>query len=223
MLGIAECVNNVLIFPFISDLFPPQQRTYAIQCIVTAVPIGSGLGYILGSWASLHFGGWQHVLLVTTPIAVPLFITMIFVLPGNLERGGMEPEISKTAFGFKEDLKFILKVRSFLSVLVGCICSQMVTGAATVFFPDFVSSAGILQGVVVPCSQPPCEYAHIIFRFGALSIFAGFTGAILAIGLSKLGHDYFRNQLIEAELCAIGCLVAGFSVFMVVAFCKYQF
>ena len=32
------------------------------------------------------------------------------------------------------------------ALCLACICSQIVTGAATVFFPDFVSSAAVIQG-----------------------------------------------------------------------------
>ena len=34
------------------------------------------------------------------------------------------------------------------ALCLACICSQIVTGAATVFFPDFVSSAAVIQGKV---------------------------------------------------------------------------
>jgi predicted MFS family arabinose efflux permease len=30
-LGVSECVFNVIAVPFVSDLFPPKTRTYAIQ------------------------------------------------------------------------------------------------------------------------------------------------------------------------------------------------
>ena len=65
LLGIAECILNVIIFPFIADLYPVEQRSFIIQVICTATPIGSGLGYILGSWAASHFGGWFYALRIT--------------------------------------------------------------------------------------------------------------------------------------------------------------
>ena len=214
----SECVLNVLAFPYISDLFSPSVRVYAIQFLVTAIPIGSGLGYIIGSWSSEYFGGWWYVLRVTPPFSFILVIIMAFVLPNNLERGAMEPEIAKTALGYKDDIKHIIKIRTFISACVGCICSQIVTGAATVFFPDFVSTAGVLQGVVVPCATPPCEYTHIVFRFGVIAIFAGFAGAVIAVVLAKIGRDFYKNELIESELCAAGCLIAAFSAYMITAF-----
>ena len=158
----------------------------------------------------------------TIPFTATVLLLMVFILPSNLERGGMEPEIAKTAFGYKEDLKHICRVRTYLSVCLGCVCSQIVTGAATVFFPDFVSSAAVLQGVVVPCSQPPCEYSEIIFRFGCIAIFAGFAGAAVAAIVSKIGRQVFKNPLIDAEICAGGCFMAALSVFMITAFCKLK-
>ena len=222
LLGVSECVLNVLAFPFISDLFSPHVRVYVIQFIVTSIPVGSGLGYIIGSWASSYFGGWWYVLRVTTPFSIILLIVMGFVIPSNIQRGAMEPELAKTASGYKDDVKQILKIRTFVSVCLGCICSQIVTGAATVFFPDFVSTAGVLQGIVVPCAHPPCEYSHIIYRFGVIAITAGFAGAIIAIILSKIGRDYFKNELIESELCAAGCLLSAFSAYMISAYGKLK-
>ena len=50
----------------------------------------------------------------TIPFSVFVLIAMFFILPLGLERGGMEPEVSKTAYGYKDDVKHILKIRTFL-------------------------------------------------------------------------------------------------------------
>ena len=145
---------------------------------------------------------------------------MILFLPGYVERGAMEPELSKSAEGYWKDLKAISKIATYRSVIIGCICSSMITGAATVFFPDFVSSGAVVSGSIVPCVTPPCEYTDIVFRFGAITIMAGFAGALFAIYGTKIGHAR-NNQLIEAELCGFGCLVAGMAVYLVIEFGKF--
>ena len=145
---------------------------------------------------------------------------MILFLPGYVERGAMEPELSKSAEGYWKDLKAISKIATYRSVIIGCICSSMITGAATVFFPDFVSSGAVVSGSIVPCVMPPCEYTDIVFRFGAITIMAGFAGALFAIYGTKIGHAR-NNQLIEAELCGFGCLVAGMAVYLVIEFGKF--
>lgn len=217
LLGIAECILNVIIFPFIADLYPVEQRSFIIQVICTATPIGSGLGYILGSWAASHFGGWFYALRIT-PIFSAFFVILAFIcLPVNVERGAMEPEIVKNAQSYKEDLVEISKISSYRSITLGCICSTMMTGVATVFFPDFVSLAGVVSGTVSPCVQPPCEYTQFVFRLGVITILAGFGGALFGIYGTKMGHAR-NNELIEAELCGFGCLLAGFSVYMVMEF-----
>ena len=142
---------------------------------------------------------------------------MVIFLPTNVERGAMEPELSRSAEGYWRDLKAIAKIATYRSVIIGCICSSMITGAATVFFPDFVSSGAVVSGALIPCITPPCEYTDIVFRFGAITILAGFAGALFAIYGTKLGHSR-NNQLIEAELCGFGCLVAGMAVYMVIEY-----
>ena len=82
-------------------------------------------------------------------------------------------------------------------------------------FPDFVSLAGVVSGTVSPCVKPPCEYTQIVFRLGVITILAGFGGALFGIYGTKMGHAT-KNELIEAELCGFGCLLAGFSVYMVI-------
>ena len=144
---------------------------------------------------------------------------MIVFLPGKVERGAMEPELVKSADGYWADLKEISKIATYRSVIIGCIFSTMITGAATVFFPDFVSLGGVVSGSLVPCVTPPCEYTEIVFRFGAITILAGFGGAIFAIYGTKIGHRQ-NNQLIEAELCGFGCLIAGMAVYLVIEYGK---
>ena len=149
-----------------------------------------------------------------------LLIFACIFLPTSVERGAMEPEVVKNAQSYKEDLIEISKISSYRSVTLGCICSTMMTGVATVFFPDFVSLAGVVSGTVDPCVQPPCEYTQLVFRLGVITILAGFGGALFGIYGTKMGHAR-NNELIEAELCGFGCLLAGFSVYMVMEFCKY--
>ena len=84
LLGIAECILNVIIFPFIADIYPVEQRSFIIQVICTATPIGSGLGYILGSWAASHFGGWFYALRIT-PIFSGLNFDMINMIYKSVE------------------------------------------------------------------------------------------------------------------------------------------
>ena len=78
---------------------------------------------------------------------------MAILLPPNVERGAMEPEIVKSAAGYKKDIAALVRIPSYRSTVVGCICSSMICGAATVFFPDFVSMAAVISGDVDPCVQ----------------------------------------------------------------------
>ena len=145
---------------------------------------------------------------------------MIIFLPAKVVRGAMEPDIVKSADGYKSDIKALAQIPSYRSTLIGVTCSNMITGAATVFFPEFVSIAAVITGNVDPCVQPPCEYTNIVFRFGLITILAGFGGAVFGIYATKLGHGR-NNHLIEAELCGFGCMLAAISVYIVTVFCKF--
>ena len=145
---------------------------------------------------------------------------MIIFLPAKVVRGAMEPDIVKSADGYKSDIKALAQIPSYRSTLIGVTCSNMITGAATVFFPEFVSIAAVITGNVDPCVQPPCEYTNIVFRFGLITILAGFGGAVFGIYATKLGHSR-NNHLIEAELCGFGCMLAAISVYIVTVFCKF--
>lgn len=216
-LGFSECIFNVIAIPFLSDLFGAKTRTYAIQTISTATPIGAGLGYVIAAKAATYFGSWQWALRVTTPLTAFIVVMMIFLLPYKLKRGAMEPNVVATKDEYINDLKYFLGVKTYLYTVTGSALTNAMIGIATLWLPDLFSQAAVLKGELKPCSLPPCEYEEVVFKFGALSIFAGLLGGLAGIYLSRLGRKY-GNLLVEPELCGFGNLVATLAIVVMLLF-----
>ncbi|CBY09170.1 unnamed protein product [Oikopleura dioica] len=210
-LGVSECVFNVIAVPFVSDLFGPKTRTYAIQALSTATPIGGGLGYVIGSEASSTFGGWHWALRVTTPVTGFIAVLMMFILPFQLKRGAMEPNMIVAKEEYLSDLKYFLKVKTYVYTVTGSACTNAMIGIATLWLPDLFSQVAVLGRELKPCAHPPCEFEEINLKFGVLTVVAGLLGGLLGIFLSRVGRK-MGNKLIEPELCGYGNLISTISI-----------
>ena len=80
LVGIGEASYATIAPTIIADLFPPEKRLRMLSVFYIAMPLGSALGYILGSRVSLLVhsinhqpGSWQWALRVshTPPPLVP--------------------------------------------------------------------------------------------------------------------------------------------------------
>lgn len=76
-----------------------------------AVPVGSGMGYIVGSNVAEAFGDWKWALRVTPPLGFICVLVLIFVVQ-EPKRGGAEGEcgmIDNNRTNVKEDIIYLIK------------------------------------------------------------------------------------------------------------------
>ncbi len=62
LVGLGEASYGTISPGWIADLFPPVRRNFALSVFYVAIPVGSALGYILGSVVEAHFG-WRAAFL----------------------------------------------------------------------------------------------------------------------------------------------------------------
>ena len=111
----------------ITDLFDKEERSLVMSIFVIAIPLGSGVGYIAGSSmvklaSSMGWGGWEWALRVTPPIAVLSILLMIFIMPNHIPRGysdGLVADENEEKSSYVEDLKYLMKNKSFTSITAG--------------------------------------------------------------------------------------------------------
>ena len=109
----------------ITDLFEKSERDLVVSIFVIAIPLGSGLGFMAGSYmvkfaTAMGWGGWEWSLRVTPPFGIICIILIVIIMPNSIPRGysdGITIEGQKSSF--KDDLKYLLGNKSFCSITAG--------------------------------------------------------------------------------------------------------
>lgn len=109
LVGIGEASYSCVAPTIIGDLFTDEKRTKMLALFYLAVPVGSGLGYIVGSNVAELFGGWQWSLRVTPPLGLICIILLIFVVE-EPKRGGAEgSNVDTNKSSMFNDVVYLLK------------------------------------------------------------------------------------------------------------------
>lgn len=113
-MGIGEASYSCVAPTIIGDLFTNEMRTKMLAVFYLAVPVGSGMGYIVGSNVAQAFNDWRWALRVTPPLGFISVLLLIFVVQepkrgsaegtanGELDMGGSRSNI-------KDDVIYLLK------------------------------------------------------------------------------------------------------------------
>ena len=100
MVGIGEASYSTIAPTIISDMFVKNMRSKMLALFYFAIPVGSGLGYIVGSETAEAFGSWQWGLRAT-PIAGIAAVIAILVLMIDPPRGESEGHQDMVARSYK--------------------------------------------------------------------------------------------------------------------------
>jgi MFS family permease len=109
LVGIGEASYSCIAPTIIGDLFTNEMRTKMLGIFYLAVPVGSGMGYIVGSNVANYFDDWKWALRVTPPLGFISVILLIFVV-SEPKRGGADGNaIDTSVSSFKEDVIYLFK------------------------------------------------------------------------------------------------------------------
>ena len=89
MVGIGEASYSTIAPTIISDMFVKNMRSRMLAVFYFAIPVGSGLGYIVGAETAKAAGEWQWALRVT-PVAGVLAVILILLVMIDPPRGESE-------------------------------------------------------------------------------------------------------------------------------------
>ena len=84
MVGIGEASYSTIAPTIISDMFVKNMRSKMLALFYFAIPVGSGLGYIVGSETAEAFGSWQWGLRATPIAGAAAVIAMLIAGLGSL-------------------------------------------------------------------------------------------------------------------------------------------
>ena len=147
VVGIGEASYTTIAPTILSDMFVKETRSKALAVFYFAIPVGSGLGYVVGKALADAFGAWQWALR-GTPILGGVAVLLILVFLVDPPRGESEGHDQLRATSYSEDLKSLAKNKSFLFSTLGFTCVTFCTGALSWWGPKFLEDA--IQSSNVP-------------------------------------------------------------------------
>uniref|UniRef100_U5EK81 Putative sugar transporter/spinster transmembrane protein n=1 Tax=Corethrella appendiculata TaxID=1370023 RepID=U5EK81_9DIPT len=200
LVGIGEASYSTIAPTIISDLFISNVRSKMLALFYFAIPVGSGLGYIVGAETANYFNSWRYALRVT-PILGLLAVWLILLLK-DPERGQSEGSHSIHATSYWEDIKAICKNTSFMLSTIGFTCVAFVAGALAWWGPKFIHS-----GLQLQPGNENVQLTEVSFIFGALTMVSGIIGVPLGSYLSTRLNKRYRRA--DPIICAIGLICSA--------------
>lgn len=161
LVGVGEASYSTVAPTIIADLFSGKQRSNMIAVFYFAIPVGSGLGYIVGTLMMKWFGSWHWALRFTPFFGTVLAILYAFTTePKRGQMDGVNYEqqnvssplenssnktcltVVKEAFGsLLDDIKYLFKVPTYLLTTLGFTSVCFSTGALSWWAPYFMKYA----------------------------------------------------------------------------------
>jgi len=185
----------------ISDMFVKNMRSRMLAVFYFAIPVGSGLGYIVGAETAKAAGEWHWALRVT-PVAGVLAVILILLVMIDPPRGESEGHHDLQAQSYKEDIICLANNKSFVFSTMGFTCVTFCLGALSWFGPDFIRS-GLLT------KKPEDREIHednVELIFGVVTMVSGIVGVPLGMVLST--HLKAKYPRADPLICAVGVVLS---------------
>ncbi|BFG05261.1 protein spinster [Drosophila madeirensis] len=204
LVGIGEASYSTIAPTIISDLFVNDMRSKMLAMFYFAIPVGSGMGYIVGSKTAHLANNWRWALRVTPILGVAA--VLLIMLIKDPERGHSEGSHSMEATSYRQDIKELLKNRSFMLSTAGFTCVAFVAGALAWWGPSF-----IFLGMKMQPGNENIVQDDISYKFGIVAMLAGLIGVPMGSVLAQRLRGRMENC--DPYICAGGLLVSAPMVF----------
>lgn len=199
LVGVGEASYSTIAPTIISDLFVGDTRSKFLALFYFAIPVGSGLGYIVGSEAAKALGSW-HWGLRMTPIAGAVAVLLIVLVVQDPPRGESEgSHLSTTSWW--DDIKSLAKNKSFVMSTAACTAVAFVAGALAWWGPKFIMLGLAAQD---KAEEDKISQDDVSYIFGLIAMLAGLIGVPFGSFMGqKLRGRYERADPI---VCGMGLL-----------------
>ncbi|PAA60459.1 hypothetical protein BOX15_Mlig000042g1, partial [Macrostomum lignano] len=199
LVGIGEASYITVSTPIVADLFVGDARTVALIVFNLQVPLGSGLGYVVGGQVAQAADSWRSALRVTPGLGVVcvLLLLLQFREPAC---GQAEKSTHMHATSWRDDVRHLLRNRSFMLNTLGFTAVAFVAGALTWWTPLMLDLDLQLRG-------GPVKPDQAALGFGIVTCVAGIAGVALGSEIARrLRH---RMPNIDPIVNGAGLLLAG--------------
>ena len=192
--GVGEASYSTIAPTIISDLFVKDIRSKMLAVFYFAIPVGCGLGYIVGAKVTKLAGDWRYSLRVTPAMGLLAVFLIVFFMKEPLRGGKSE---GGQATSFWKDLKYLFTNKSFIFSTLAFSCVTFVTGALAWWGPLFMK-----LGVEIQDNTPD----DVVFVFGVITMIAGVVGIPLG--------SFFGRKLRTIFSFAADPIVCGTGLFL---------
>ncbi|KAH8416169.1 hypothetical protein KR222_009729 [Zaprionus bogoriensis] len=205
LVGIGEASYSTIAPTIISDLFIHSLRSKMLAVFYFAIPVGSGLGYIVGSKTAQLANNWRWALRVTPILGV--FAVILLYLIRDPKRGAVEGNVHLQPTSFWTDVKELTKNCSFMLSTAGFTCVAFVAGALAWWGPTYIH-----LGLKMQPGNENLELDDVSYKFGLVAMGAGLIGVPLGSLLAQRLRDRYEN--IDPYICAYGLFISAPMVFI---------
>ncbi|KHN81788.1 Protein spinster -like protein 1 [Toxocara canis] len=203
------------------DMFIASVRARTLMFFYFAAPLGSGLGYMFGSFMNSLLNSWVWGLRLT-PILGVLCLILIASTIREPQRGAAEAATGATrADRFEEtsyftDIVALLKIPTYVSASIGYTAVTFAMVSLSWWGPASICHAFAMNAKLNSSddiSNP--KKAQINFFFGLITIIGGLAGVVIGSMWAQMwsgGKCCFgvmRTDRANALVCAIGSFVAA--------------
>ncbi|XP_058532010.1 protein spinster homolog 3 [Ochotona princeps] len=200
----------------LGDLFMGDQRTRVLAVFYIFIPVGSGLGYVLGSAVAELTGNWHWALRILPCLETVALILLILLVPDPPQGAAEKQGVVATKYprsSWCEDVRYLGQNWSFVWSTLGVTAMAFVTGALGFWVPKFLFEARVVHGLQLPCHREPCGSQDSLI-FGTLTVVTGIIGVILGAEASRRYKKI--NPRAEPLICASSLLVAAPCLYLAV-------
>ncbi|KAM7539790.1 hypothetical protein Aperf_G00000035000 [Anoplocephala perfoliata] len=200
MVGIGEASYSTLAPTILTDLFAGNTRTSVLGFFYFAVPIGSGLGFILGSMIANVTGNWIWSLRITPILGIFCLLGLAF-FHTDPPRGLADGAVNLHATSWLADLKSLSSNRCFLILSIAFTGNCFVLGSLSWFAVDYIQDA-----LNARSSGSAANY-QVALLFGLSACLAGLLGVVVGTTMAQKLRIY--SVRVDAYICGGGLLSAA--------------
>lgn len=218
LVGVGEASYSTIAPTIIADLYVKEKRTNMLSIFYFAIPVGSGLGYIVGSQVSNVAQDWHWALRVTPGLGLIAVVLLLFVVQ-EPRRGAIEarPEHHLHQTSWLADLQALSKNSSFVLSTFGFTAVAFVTGSLALWAPTFLFRAAVFTGEKEPCVEGHCASMDSLI-FGAITCVTGVLGVASGVQISR--KLKMRTPRADPLVCAAGLLLSAPFLYLAIVFAQ---
>lgn len=207
LVGVGEASYSTIAPTIIADLYVKGKRTNMLSIFYFAIPVGSGLGYIVGSQVGYAAKDWHWALRVTPGLGLIAVLLLLLVVK-EPKRGAVEarPEHHLHQTSWLMDLLALSKNYSFVLSTFGFTAVAFVTGSLALWAPTFLFRAAVFTGEKAPCVTENCDSSDSLI-FGAITCITGVLGVASGVQVSRQLRK--RTPRADPLVCAAGLLLSA--------------